>query len=243
MPLNFAWLQNPVTPASPTTNPKKLAAKKLIQATMQKYKSQKKKHLYSPLDYLGRPSIWHVSNNEIRKETNAMALTPPAYAYIPGHWPHPLKDVQGHSYGHKPATPTTLSLSRWRSCEAYQRGLWLFNSGYYWEAHEEWEAVWRLMGRHTLEGLHLQGLIKVAAAAIKIRQGQSKPARSLLTQAAKHFERVIEKHSDKLAGGLHLGVLERWCRDFRDEVGDIVANPKLEVEVVLPPLKVHAAVE
>jgi hypothetical protein len=172
-----------------------------------------------------------------------MALTAPAYAYIPGHWPHPIKDAQGHSYGHEPADPTPLSLIEWRTCEAYQKGLWLFNQGYYWEAHEEWEPVWKLMGRHSLEGLHLQGLIKVAAAAIKIRQGHAKPARSLLTQAAKHFERVIEKHPDKLAGGLHLSVLERWCRDFRDEVGDITGNPKLEVEVVVPPLKVHLKAE
>jgi uncharacterized protein len=170
-----------------------------------------------------------------------MAPNLPAYTYIPGHWPHPFKDAEGHSYGREPATPQNLDLNQWEPCEPYLRGIELFNAGYYWEAHEEWEGVWNLMGRHSLEGQHLQGLIKVAAAAIKIRQGHAKPARSLLTQAAKHFERVIAKHPEKLAGGLHLSVLERWCRDYRDDVGEIRANPQLAVEVVVAPLKTHPA--
>ncbi|MBT6179278.1 MAG: hypothetical protein HOI23_18680, partial [Deltaproteobacteria bacterium] len=46
---------------------------------------------------------------------------------------------------------------------------------------------------------------------------------------------------EKLAGGLNLFVLERWCRDYRDDVGEIKANPQLAVEVVVAPLKTHPA--
>ena len=168
-----------------------------------------------------------------------MSPTAPAYAYIPGHWPHPINDTAGHSYGADARVASVLSLDVWQGCESYMYGVWLFNLGYYWEAHEAWEDVWRLMGRHSIEGQFLQGLIKIAAVGIKVRQAQPKAARSLLTQAAKHLDRVMEKHPSDLAGGLRLSALERWCRDFRDEVGSTLANPTLAVEAVLPALQIQ----
>jgi hypothetical protein len=57
--------------------------------------------------------------------------------------------------------------------------LWLFaldllNGGWYREAHEVWEAVWNALGRTTPEARFVQGLIHLAAAAVKVREG--KPA-------------------------------------------------------------------
>ena len=161
----------------------------------------------------------------------------PPYTYLPGHRPHPTRDPEGHGFEILTQGDAFLSLTAWESCEAYRLGVELFNQGYYWEAHEAWEQVWRTMGKHTHEGQFIQGLIKVSAAAIKIRQGHSKAARSLLTQSSQHFQKVISKHTETNAGGLHLKVLERWCRDFRDEVADIQANPDLPLETVLPPLQ------
>ena len=163
----------------------------------------------------------------------------PPYTYIPGHWPHPYNDPAGHSVNADTPSPTNLDLTDWNDCENYLRGIELFNHGFYWEAHEAWEDVWRLNKRSGTPAQFLQGLIKVAAAGIKIRQGHAKAARSLLTQSAKHFQKVMEKHLEKYAGGLHLKVLERWCRDFRDEVSDIKADPTREVEALLPPFNLH----
>ena len=168
-----------------------------------------------------------------------MAPTLPPYTYLPGHRPHPHNDPEGHSYGVEDAVATELRLDDWRSCEGYQYGVWLFNQGYYWEAHEAWESVWRLMGRHGVEGQFLQALIKIAAVGIKVRQGHAKAGRSLLTQAAKHLERVMDKGELSIAGGIRLAVLERWCRDFRDEVGSITADATKDVEQVLPPLQIQ----
>ena len=163
-----------------------------------------------------------------------MTLTPPSYSYVPGHWPHPSRDPKGHSYKAEPDTPENIDLIQWETCEQYRAGIELYNQGYYWEAHEAWEGIWRLNGKHGPQAQFLQGLIKIAAAGIKIRQGHAKAARSLLTQSATHFQKVMEKHLEKFAGGLHLKVLERWCRDFRDEVADIRADPTLPVEVIFP---------
>ena len=170
-----------------------------------------------------------------------MTATLPPYTYVPGHWPHPTRDADGHSVELEAGTPTNLDLRDWESCNNYRRGIQLFNHGYYWEAHEAWEGIWRLNKKSGPQAQLLQGLIKVAAAGIKIRQGHAKAARSLLTQSAKHFQRVMEKHLEKFAGGLHLRVLERWCRDFRDEVSDIKADPSLSVEVLLPALNLENA--
>ena len=169
-----------------------------------------------------------------------MSQSYPSYSYVPGHWPHPFNSPEGHGFKLELDPSQPLDLVNWNQCEAYTAGVRLFNAGYYWEAHEAWELVWGRMGKHTLEGQLLQSLIKIAAAAIKIRQGQSKASRSLLTQSSKHLTKVMERHTETYAGGLHLAVLERWCRDFRDEVGDVVANPKEPVETVVPPLKLFA---
>jgi hypothetical protein len=48
----------------------------------------------------------------------------------------------------------------------------LFNAGYYWEAHECWEALWHAHGRHGATADLLKGLIKLAAAGVKVRQRQ-----------------------------------------------------------------------
>ena len=166
-----------------------------------------------------------------------MTLALPPYSYIPGHWPHPHRDPQGHSVHVEPTEASNLDLVNWESCSHYQTGIQLFNHGYYWEAHEAWEDVWKLNKRSGTQAQFLQGLIKVAAAGVKIRQGHAKASRSLLTQSAKHFTKVMEKYPEKFVGGLHLKVLERWCRDFRDEVSDIKADPAAPTQIIFPALK------
>jgi predicted metal-dependent hydrolase len=65
----------------------------------------------------------------------------------------------------------------------------LYNAGFYWEAHEVWESFWNALGRTTPEALFVQGLIHLAAAAVKIREG--KP-----TGVARHSQRARELLGD-----------------------------------------------
>src|SRR5687768_12090151 len=71
----------------------------------------------------------------------------PAYAHLPGHTAHPLSDPNGHSYGQTNEPPPPIDPARWRDSPAYLRGLDLFNAGFYWEAHEVWEGLWKAAGR------------------------------------------------------------------------------------------------
>jgi hypothetical protein len=61
----------------------------------------------------------------------------------------------------------------------------LFNEGFSWEAHEAWEYFWHALGRTTPEARLVQGLIHLAAAAVKI--GEGKPA-----GVTKHTQRARE---------------------------------------------------
>ena len=140
----------------------------------------------------------------MQKPTTTSPLPP--YAYVPGHdLPHPVTDPRGHSYRavHDQArdalnTPTLFAhlppdpASRRRVLAAtlaadpqWLYALDLFNNGYGWEAHESWEGFWNALGRTTPEARLVQGLIHLAAAAVKIREG--KPA-----GVARHTQRARE---------------------------------------------------
>ncbi len=40
----------------------------------------------------------------------------PPYAYLPGRYPHPTRDAEGHSFGHQPQGPDVPDPMRWRAC-------------------------------------------------------------------------------------------------------------------------------
>src|SRR5207344_243254 len=87
----------------------------------------------------------------------------PPYSYVTGLFPHPTSDPQGHSFGHHSPTVQPLDESTYATNDSYLYALDLFNHGYYWEAHEEWEQLWHAMGRTGLTADFLKGLIKLAA--------------------------------------------------------------------------------
>ena len=125
----------------------------------------------------------------------APAIELPPYSYVPGHGlPHPVNDPAGHLFAsresaHEPLTSDIKLADRSRWIYALD----LFNTGFYWEAHEAWESVWNALGRTTPEARFVRGLIHIAAACVKIREG--KPA-----GVARHTERARELLGDLQAG-------------------------------------------
>src|SRR5438876_1152114 len=84
--------------------------------------------------------------------------------------PRPLNDPGAHSHG-QANDPPAVEPPRWRESRAYLRGLDLFNAGYFWEAHEVWEGLWKAAGRRGETADFLKGLIQLAVAGLKQRQG------------------------------------------------------------------------
>ena len=87
-------------------------------------------------------------------------------------------------------------------------GVDLFNFGYYWEAHEAWEAVWQREAAGTVAKSFLKGLIKLAASGVKAREGQPNGVKR---HAARAQELFRELEHDELYGGLEVAKIDTLC--------------------------------
>lgn len=124
----------------------------------------------------------------------------PPYTHIPGITPHPTGDPRGHSFGREHVGCCTPNWTSLPECRPFQHGIRLFNAGYYWEAHEAWEGVWIAAGRSGLVADFVKGLIKLAAAGVKLREGELNGVRRHLGRAAELFtltqSRLISRSED-----------------------------------------------
>jgi hypothetical protein len=108
----------------------------------------------------------------------------PAYSYVPGLAPQPTSDPRGHSFGQHEPPPDPLTPTSYLASATYRYALDLFNHGFYWEAHEAWESLWHVAGRTGPTADFLKGLIKLAAAGVKAREGRAAGVRQHAERAA-----------------------------------------------------------
>ena len=109
----------------------------------------------------------------------------PPYAYVPGGpWPHPTSSPHGHSFGRAASKAAAAQEAQGANSPRFLRGVALFNAGYYWEAHEVWEGLWHAYGRRGVEADVVKALIKLAAAGVKVREGQEHGVRIHAGRAA-----------------------------------------------------------
>ena len=106
----------------------------------------------------------------------------PAYAFIPGLNHHPTRHPLGHSFNRPEFEPGDQSMSTWPMDPLWSHGFRLFNGGYYWEAHEVWEAFW--LRAEGVERTLISALIGIAASGVKARQGHFAVAQRLLDRSA-----------------------------------------------------------
>lgn len=118
----------------------------------------------------------------------------PPYTYYPGSgMPHPVRDPKGHSHGKKHAPgqgPRALSLKTGPPIATTCSDSTFSIFGFYWEAHEEWEKLWRVSGADTTVGRFLKGLIKLAAAGVKVRERSIHGVRRHAASAGEMFADV-----------------------------------------------------
>ena len=139
----------------------------------------------------------------------------PPYAYSGGEFPHPRNHPKGHSRGLPETIPQQLDPEKWSTSEVYLHGIDLFNHGYYWEAHEEWEGLWVAAGKKGAISEFLKGLIKLTAAGFKARQGQPEGVLKHSQRAMDHFTKTLEMVDSSSFAGFDLEKL----LDFAKEVG------------------------
>ncbi|MGZ5427557.1 MAG: DUF309 domain-containing protein, partial [Thermoanaerobaculia bacterium] len=86
-----------------------------------------------------------------------------------------------------------------------------FRAGRFFEAHEEWELLWK--DSKGDEKLFLQGLIQLAAACVHIGRGNAAPGRRLLALAKTKLDRFGDDQA-----GIDVKFLRR-------ELGSALAEP------------------
>jgi hypothetical protein len=150
---------------------------------------------------------------ETKKEVKAVRLLPsaelPAYTHVPGSdTPHPFRDPRGHSYQRKHPVPKGLTPDNWAENRSYLLAIDFFNFGHYWEAHEEWERLLRSSGVESLCGKFLKGLVKLAAAGLKVREHSIHGVRRHAASAGEVFADVAAEVDDECFCGLRFTLLQ-----------------------------------
>ena len=160
----------------------------------------------------------------------------PPYSYVPGKFPHPLRDLAGHSYGVEPSRVSKSQLIDWRKCEHYLWGIDLFNAGYYWEAHETWEAVWHATGRKGTMADFCKALIKFAAAGVKAREGRINGVKRHAQRAKQLLESVATQtdSAERHFMGLSLQTLIHCADSLIEHPGAVINTSNEPVVVVMP---------
>lgn len=145
----------------------------------------------------------------------------PPYTYVPGSGAfHPLRDPRGHSYGRESPPAEALTGNDWTRNFHYLRALDDFNHGFYWEAHEEWECLWHLVDRQSPLGKFLKGLIKLAAAGVKVRERSAHGLNRHATSAKQLFVEVAgELQTDRVCG-LNLSFLQEAAQQAARQAFD-----------------------
>lgn len=107
----------------------------------------------------------------------------PASRYVPGRGPRPEGGAGEDGFRH---------------------GVDLFNNGYWWEAHEAWEAVWMVLPPNSAERHGLQAMIQTANCCLKIRMGQGRAVDAVRVDADRLFAAALLHAPNLVVGGLDL---------------------------------------
>ena len=173
-------------------------------------------HYYWAKNFLRANGLPDVNSQTMLRTRFVPEVSFPPYTFIPGCTPHPIRDPDCHLFGKTPELPPPLDPAHWWQSRAYLHGIDLFNHGYYWEAHEVWEGLWRVAGREGMMADFLKALIKLAAAGVKVRQGQPRGIADHAAGAADLFRSVLQQ----LGGGdvRYLGFSLRELLTFAQQI-------------------------
>lgn len=156
----------------------------------------------------------------------------PPYSFVPAYKPHPKISPDGHLYNQ--AEKTVSKLDPYFPFESFEylRGLDLFNNGYYWEAHEEWEGLWNAHNKEGIIADFFKALIKISASAVKLRQQQPDGAKIHSITANKMLKEIKNEIRDDYYAGTSLVDLIDFTQNIYDHTEDFIVDPNKDVEII-----------
>ena len=95
----------------------------------------------------------------------------------------------GHSFSVAGVPVKSLSLH----AANFWWGIDLFNHGFYWEAHEAWEPLWRASEVGDPRRVLLKALILLAAAGVKLLEGNKVGLNRHAMRAAALFSQLADE--------------------------------------------------
>jgi predicted metal-dependent hydrolase len=72
-----------------------------------------------------------------------------------------------------------MSTAELAACDAWTSGWAFLDAGFFWEAHEVWEAVWLALPPNSAERRFAQAVIQLANALLKEKMDRPKAVRRL----------------------------------------------------------------
>ncbi|MFN8672270.1 MAG: DUF309 domain-containing protein [Candidatus Sericytochromatia bacterium] len=156
----------------------------------------------------------------------------PPYAFLPAYNPHPKADPKGHSYNKIEKKVYPMNPYNPLDSENYLFGIDLFNHGYYWESHEEWEGLWNAHNKEGTTADFLKALIKISAASVKLRLQHFSGAKTHANTAKKMFEEIKDFTNEDIYAGLSLDFLISFCSNIYENTEKFKVNPEKNVEII-----------
>jgi uncharacterized protein len=153
----------------------------------------------APMDPSDLPAVSIPPPPAAQKRLSSQPL--PAYRFVPGRHPHPTRNPEGHG---------VERAAELDEREAWLYGIDLFNTRYFWEAHEAWEKVWHAAPNGSRGREVVKGLIQIAAALLKLHLGNEAAARGLAARGVVRIEAAAAQHG--VWRGLHLEPVARLAR-------------------------------
>lgn len=113
----------------------------------------------------------------------------------------------------------------WKTGELAE-GLRCYREALFFEAHEQWEAVW--LQSPEPQKTFVQGMIQAAGAFHHFRRGNRNGARSMMHKALSRLDRYPETFEGIAIGALR-GNCRAWLVALETELVDMPAVPPIEL--------------
>ena len=127
----------------------------------------------------------------------------PSQAHVPGTGSQPDLAPLEHA---KDLTPVVTRAQDWQDNVPYLYGHDLMRAGFYWEAHEVWEAVWLATPSNSPERLLLQALIQNANRQLKTGMQRDNAAARLRTQVEELRLELISRLGGRVETYMGVGI-------------------------------------
>ena len=132
----------------------------------------------------------------------------PGHAHVPGRNARHREDFFDRVKSSAQPGMTVDALSR---SEALRAGFACYDQGYFWEAHEVWEAVWMATAPNSHARHFVQALIQLANGRLKLKMDRPRAAARLYDMASAHLDEAgdggglarVERDMDWVSGEIH----------------------------------------